>query len=65
MSDWESIESAPKDGTIFLAYDKTNGYYDCWWHKSMYGEEYWMDKADTEPNPTHWMTLPLFEDSVI
>lgn len=55
---WLPIETAPKGGTQFLAYDKANGYYNCWWHKSMYGEEYWMDEADTEPNPTHWRPLP-------
>lgn len=25
MSEWKSIESAPKDGTEFLAYDKATG----------------------------------------
>lgn len=55
---WLPIETAPKDGAQLLAYDKTNGYYNCWWHKNGYGEEYWMDEADTEPNPTHWRPLP-------
>ncbi|MEN5276290.1 hypothetical protein ABE527_04985 [Brucella sp. TWI432] len=55
---WFPIETAPKDGTQFLAYNIANGYYNCWWHKNHHGEEYWMDEADTEPNPTHWRPLP-------
>jgi hypothetical protein len=54
----QSIETAPKDGTQFLAFDK-GSYFNCWWHDNGYGEQYWMDDAESEPNPSHWMPLPV------
>ncbi len=57
VAGWQSIETAPKDGTQFLAFDK-GSYFNCWWHDNGYGEQYWMDDADSEPNPSHWMPLP-------
>jgi len=54
---WQPIETAPKDGTHFLAYE--NGrHYDCWAHFDTREGWYWMDHADSEPAPTHWMPLP-------
>ncbi len=57
VAGWQSIETAPKDGTQFLAFDK-GSYFNCWRHDNGYGEQYWMDDADSEPNPWHWMPLP-------
>jgi len=57
MTQWLPISTAPKDGTQFLAFEK-GGHFNCWWHDNGYGEQYWMDEADSEPNPTHWMPLP-------
>ncbi|MEJ1174253.1 DUF551 domain-containing protein [Agrobacterium sp. CMT1] len=57
VAGWQPIESAPRDGTQFLAFE-IDGYFNCWWHDNGYGEQYWMDEADSEPNPTHWMPLP-------
>lgn len=57
VAGWQSIETAPKDGTQFLAFDK-GSYFNCWRHDNGYGEQYWMDDAYSEPNPWHWMPLP-------
>ncbi|TGR71442.1 DUF551 domain-containing protein [bacterium M00.F.Ca.ET.194.01.1.1] len=54
---WHPIETAPKDGTQFLAFE-IGGYFNCWWHDNGYDEQYWMDDADSEPSPSHWMPLP-------
>ncbi|MBZ9922006.1 hypothetical protein LB579_30405 [Mesorhizobium sp. BR1-1-7] len=54
---WRPMDSAPKDGSKFLAYEKGH-YFDCWWHENGHGEAYWMDEADSEPNPSDWMKLP-------
>lgn len=61
MSEWQPIETAPKDGTAFLAYEggKSHPHYECWWqHNDWTDEQYWQDEADSEPEPTHWMSLP-------
>jgi hypothetical protein len=55
--EWQPIETAPKDGSPFLALEGAR-HFDCWWHDAGCGEFYWMDEADSEPNPTHWMPLP-------
>lgn len=55
---WQPIETAPKDGTAFLAWRGIErGPFQCWWNDDG-REAYWMDYADTEPNPTHWQPLP-------
>mgnify|MGYP000892861350 CR=1 FL=1 len=54
------IEEAPKDGTKFLAFQKTSEgweHYDCWWHIGPKDEQYWMDVSDSEPEPTHFIPL--------
>jgi len=53
-SQWRNIETAPRDGTKFWAFERRRGQYECWYHT----DGYWMDHADSEPGPTHWMPLP-------
>ena len=54
---WMAIESAPRDGTRFLALQGSR-HFDCWWHDAGYGEAYWQDECDSEPNPDRWQPLP-------
>jgi hypothetical protein len=66
MSEWQPIETAPRDGTDVLVYvpkphwhyppPATPGVFEAW-----YGYGKW--KIDTDDNgtwvePTHWMPLP-------
>ena len=56
---WLPIETAPKDGTRFLAYEKRDiSHYPCWWNSDFQGWSGWQDDWDSEPKPTHWMPLP-------
>lgn len=57
---WLPIESAPKDGTHFLAFQRGGNpdHYECWWHEDWPRSSYWTDVADSEPEPTHWRPLP-------
>lgn len=53
---WQKIETAPKDGTRILCYEKGNliqiaYFWDRNWYYSENVDEYTMD-------PTHWMYLP-------
>lgn len=58
--DWKPIETAPKDGTRFLAYEHQSDYnhYECWWQSDFAEWEGWQNDWDSEPIPTHWMPLP-------
>lgn len=60
MGEWQPIETAPKDGTRFWAYDPTSEEKQmaCWWQNDFGMWEGWMNVWDNEPNPTHWMPLP-------
>lgn len=58
MSEWQPIETAPKDGTYILGYgehDHRGHYIDAihWWHDRWTIE--WMSGFQ---RPTHWMPLP-------
>ena len=57
MSDWQSIETAPKDGTMILIYEADIGwiYHSCWCKNS--GIEWW-GGTGLHQNFTHWMPLP-------
>jgi hypothetical protein len=65
MSEWKSIESAPRDGTkIVLAeyYDGGRHPEDARW---MFYTDYWREYREgfgggfgTPGNPSHWMPLP-------
>ena len=56
---WQPIETAPKDGTEFLAYDPDLGIviadWDDGWHYDCFDSD-GMGFYDQEP--THWQTLP-------
>lgn len=54
--EWQPIETAPKDGTRFWAYEKGAGpdCYECWWQNDFGHWEGWQTDWDNEPDPTHW-----------
>lgn len=56
-NEWQPIETAPKDGTDILVYEK---YKDSEYIvvASNHGFYWAFDDRDTEINPTHWMPLP-------
>jgi hypothetical protein len=56
---WQTIETAPKDGTHITLYETDRGAFEGWWHDAWPRacEEYWMDHADSDPEPTHWRPL--------
>lgn len=48
MTDWQPIETAPRDGTEFLAFDSTTGK---------------MDVCTMESYPSEWYAVPVQYDS--
>jgi hypothetical protein len=56
---WQPIETAPRDGSHFWAYQKRHEYsmFECWWAENHEGG-FWMDYIDSEPEPTHYAPLP-------
>lgn len=59
LNGWSPIETAPQDGTRILLFQKSSrGAFEGWWHDDWpHAEHYWMDDADSEPDPTHWRPL--------
>lgn len=55
MSEWQTIESAPKDGSQFLAYDSVGFTTVCWWDG---GEICAAWDGTVFTDATHWMPLP-------
>ena len=52
---WQSIETAPKDGTKFLCY-RDGDIANAWWTGDVLGGRGWSYAAWAYP--THWMPLP-------
>ena len=57
MSDWKSIETAPKDGTEILLYALGDIGLCYWCDDGLLGWTWGLHKKFN--NPTHWMELPL------
>jgi hypothetical protein len=58
MSDWQTIESAPRDGTPILSWDGVRRVVIIW---STRDKGWFLDGADDRPDwtgVTHWMPLP-------
>lgn len=55
MAEWQPIETAPKDGTKILAFNKWGEYGVAEWVES---QQCWFAGYDDFTAPTHWMPLP-------
>ena len=58
MSEWQPIETAPKDGTrVLVSFCSTSNAQfvvaDATWHR-----DHWWRDGDGVINPTYWMPLP-------
>lgn len=61
MSEWQPIETAPKDGSLILTYDGCNSRVVEWWSEFKYwdyiGDGFYRSEF-SDHDPTHWMPLP-------
>jgi hypothetical protein len=63
MSEWQPIESAPKDADALLLFEDGEGVHQGYWYDLDANDQYWVS-AETQGltggrmNPTHWMPLP-------
>lgn len=67
---WQSIDTAPKDGTLFVGWWRAEGM-DCdfekhqthvvWWDARLSKWEYYTGSTLLTAKPTKWMALPTFE----
>lgn len=56
VMEWQPIETAPKDGTKFIALLKCGDVSMVWWERDEWGDgDYWDNAAGDDPVPTHWM----------
>lgn len=65
MSEWQPIETAPKDGTWILGFLKRKVLEDqiqCYcWNAHGSDDDLWVNASDTndfDEQPTHWMPIP-------
>jgi hypothetical protein len=63
--DWEPIETAPRDGTVILAYIRSEGDNPPIMQTVSYARNYWWDMNDCgfDDAVTHWMALPPAPDA--
>lgn len=62
---WQTIDTAPKDGSSFLSVDESGFISVAWWDNATFdGEGQWMSERENSAVPrgtaelTHWMPLP-------
>lgn len=55
---WQPIETAPRDGTRFLATEDGRDHYALAWNSDGYWESYCGQHVTQTPEPTHWQPLP-------
>ena len=53
MSEWQPIETAPKDESIILVYSTEDG-----WAVATWNDGNWWTDGGWSHYPTHWMPLP-------
>lgn len=59
MSDWQPIETAPKDGTLIIGCLAPWDYVNVVYYTKVDGTLNWFNPCDEVIcNPTHWMPLP-------
>lgn len=65
MSDWQPIETAPKDGTLVLLYVPSRGIRLARWRCGIFDNE-WVDESfewarylEWDNPPTHWALPPM------
>lgn len=60
MSEWQPIETAPKDGTEIVGHDAKTGtsHVTCVWRGGWYDPDDHYYSEAPEFIPTHWMPLP-------
>lgn len=65
MSDWQPIDTAPKDGTdvlLFNGHPRVGSWFDSWeydsWHPEAKETGGWIMYGGRVIHPTHWQPLP-------
>lgn len=61
LTAWQPMETAPKDGSGFIGYQKISDEQYVISACAFYGEFVWINWGEglnTSANPTHWMPLP-------
>lgn len=59
-SSWQPIETAPKDGTEILAWQKGEGAFVVFWYSRLFNWKWTTHDLGGDENlyPSHWMPLP-------
>lgn len=62
MGDWKRIETAPKDGTRILVWERGR-IFEVSWGDAFLADSNgpifgWMTEGTSEKHPSHWMPLP-------